>query len=155
MHLMLVLYAQHRGSDGCGRQLLQDPGEAYAGSQLQGLEVQVVDEKGDVDKRMDGSLHSLTLDWNSKAPVPLTLGVGKLPAIDLPVVPGTWRGRVSHAAHPELFTFLEASEHKLKLRLVRRNVQEIVEFPFLVEVTRKSSCNQSLQSKDDAILDHS
>ncbi|KAG0621736.1 hypothetical protein M758_3G044500 [Ceratodon purpureus] len=86
---------------------LKDPGEAYAGSQLQGLEVQVVDEKGDVDKRMDGSLHSLTLDWNSKAPVPLTLGVGKLPAIDLPVVPGTWRGRVSHAAHPELFTFLE------------------------------------------------
>lgn len=86
---------------------LKDPEEAYAGSQLEGLEVHVIDENGDVDSKMDGSLHCLNLDWNPKVSVPLTLGVCKLPAIDLPAMPGTWRGRVSHAAHPELFIVLE------------------------------------------------
>ena len=91
--------------------MLQEPEDAYAGSRLEGLEVQVVDENGYVDTKMNGSLHSLILDWNSKVSVPLALGTCKLPAIDLPAVPGTWRGRISHAAHPELFFDLEASEY--------------------------------------------
>ena len=100
-----------QNTDGHCRQLLQDPEEAYAGSQLEGLEVHVIDENGDVDSKMDGSLHCLNLDWNPKVSVPFTLGICKLPAIDLPAMPGTWHGQVSHAAHPELFIVLEASEY--------------------------------------------
>lgn len=93
--------------------MLQEPEEAYAGSQLEGLEVKVIDENGDVDTKMDGALHSLTLDWNPIFSVPLAFGACTLPAIDLPVVPGTWHGRVSHAAHPEIFFGLKASEYNI------------------------------------------
>uniref|UniRef100_A0A7I4FUU7 Uncharacterized protein n=1 Tax=Physcomitrium patens TaxID=3218 RepID=A0A7I4FUU7_PHYPA len=87
--------------------ILKEPEEAYTGSQLEGLKVQVIDEDGNVDTKMDGSLHYLTVDWNSKLSIPLVCGVCSLPPINLPLVPGSWYGRVAHAVHPELFCALE------------------------------------------------
>lgn len=89
---------------------MQMPEKAQAGSQLERLEVQVIDEDGNVDNKMDGSLHTLTLDWNLKFSVAFVSGVCTLPPIKLPVLPGIWRGRVAHAVHPELFFVLEASK---------------------------------------------
>lgn len=97
--------------------MMQVPEKAHAGSKLEGLEVQVIDENGNVDSKMDGSLHTLTLDWNLNLSVALVSGACTLPAINLPILPGTWRGRVAHSLHPELFFVLEASRSHLLLKV--------------------------------------
>ena len=82
------------------------------GSQLEDLEVQVIDENGTVDNLMEGFPHSLTIDWNFEASLPLHHGACRLPAITLPAMPGTWHGRVAHAFHPELFFVIEVPRPK-------------------------------------------
>lgn len=85
---------------------MQEPGHAAAGSQLTGIVIDAVDEDGQLDETMDGTAHTLTLDWNPNIAVPLHQGRCTLPPIQMPKTPQLWKGCVAHTQNPELQTFL-------------------------------------------------
>lgn len=84
---------------------MQVPERVAFGSELRGVEIEAVDENGQVDQRMDGVSHRLTLDWNRNISVPLRKGVCTLPSIPM-LNPGMWEGCVSHAEDPYLKTHI-------------------------------------------------
>lgn len=84
---------------------MQVPERAVFGSQLMGIEVEAVDEHGQVDQMMDGASHTLKLDWSANVIVPFHKGVCRLPPIPMYKV-GIWKGSVLHSQHQKLKTFM-------------------------------------------------
>lgn len=89
--------------------MLQEPERVLVGSQLTGIIIEAVDEDEKVDDSMDGTAHSLALDWNPNIAIPLRQGSCILPPIQLPNVPQLWKGCVTHTLYPELQTFISVS----------------------------------------------
>lgn len=84
---------------------MQVPKTVALGSQMTGVEIEAVDENGQVDRTMDGTAHSLSLDWNPTISVPLHRGACTLPPIPM-CNPGLWDGLVAHTQHSKLKTHI-------------------------------------------------
>jgi len=84
---------------------MQAPESVTFGSELTGIEIEAVDENGEVDHTMDGIAHNLTLDWNPNISVPLHRGRCILPPIKM-LSPGMWEGCVAHSQHSKLKTHI-------------------------------------------------
>lgn len=82
---------------------MQVPDRVALGSHLTGIEIEAVDENGQVDHTMDGVAHNLTLDWSPNISVPFHRGVCTLPHIQMHN-PGMWEGCVTHCQHQKLKT---------------------------------------------------
>ncbi|KAJ7547469.1 hypothetical protein O6H91_08G087600 [Diphasiastrum complanatum] len=78
------------------------PKRFYVGRHLEGLEIEIVDQNGVVDTSVEGPMNTLALSWTNSITCPLRSGRCSLPTIELPKVPGLWKGEVSHSFNPEL-----------------------------------------------------
>lgn len=83
------------------------PKRIAVGSQLEGLEIEALDENLEVDHGMSGKDHTLTLSWNPRIMVPLFQGRGTLQPIPMPSQEEIWKGCISHTHYPNLQTVVE------------------------------------------------
>lgn len=77
------------------------PNEANAGGTLQNIKIEIHNENGQVDKKMDGPHHMIMLDACRHA-YPLKQGICCIDTIQLPNKPGMWCCRVYHSMNSEL-----------------------------------------------------
>ncbi|OAE20997.1 hypothetical protein AXG93_2024s1090 [Marchantia polymorpha subsp. ruderalis] len=71
------------------------PSEAWCGMQLAGVDVEIVDERGERDTSVDAAKPDsveLEVSWIPNAAFKFTEGVCTLPTIQLPRTPGVWAG---------------------------------------------------------------
>ena len=87
------------------------PDSIRVGSDLMGIQIEVVDENGEMDHGMDGQDHTLTVDWNRSIFIPLHRGQCTLQPIRMPRTEGRWKGCVSHTKDPNLRTDILVSLH--------------------------------------------
>lgn len=133
------------------------PDHITVGSQLMRLEIEAVDENGEVDLTMSGKDHILTLDWDRCIIVPLLQGRCTLQGITMPLTKGKWQGCVFHTHYPNLRTDIKVclqKSNQMKYPYVRawHCIYCIVSYCFYVNLKIVSSNNSLSYTKFEMLL---